>query len=51
MGYSYEGLPAGLQILGRPFSEGLLFTLSYAYEQATQHRRPPPGFPELPPGN
>jgi Asp-tRNA(Asn)/Glu-tRNA(Gln) amidotransferase A subunit family amidase len=49
MGYTYETLPAGLQILGRPYSEGLLFTLAYAYEQATRHRRPPAGFPELDP--
>jgi amidase len=48
MGYSYATLPAGLQILGRPYSEGLLFTLAYAYEQATLHRRPPARFPALP---
>ena len=48
MGYSYDALPAGLQILGRPYSEGLLFTLAYAYEQATKHRRAPALFPELP---
>jgi amidase len=47
MGYSYGHLPAGLQILGRPYSEGLLFGLAYAYEQATHHRVPPRGFPEL----
>jgi Asp-tRNA(Asn)/Glu-tRNA(Gln) amidotransferase A subunit family amidase/CubicO group peptidase (beta-lactamase class C family) len=47
MGYSYGHLPAGMQILGRPYSEGLLFGLAYAYEQATNHRRPPPAFPEL----
>jgi len=47
MGYTYGHLPAGLQILGRPYSEGLLFGLAYAYEQATQHRVPPRGFPEL----
>lgn len=47
MGYSYDNLPAGLQILGRPYSEGLLFSLAYAYEQATQHRVPPEGFAEL----
>jgi Asp-tRNA(Asn)/Glu-tRNA(Gln) amidotransferase A subunit family amidase len=47
MGYSYDHLPAGLQILGRPYSEGLLIGLAYAYEQATLHRRPPVGFPEL----
>jgi len=47
MGYSYGHLPAGLQILGRPYSEGLLFGLAYAYEQATRHRVPPDGFAEL----
>ncbi|MFK7830191.1 MAG: amidase [Congregibacter sp.] len=47
MGYSHNRLPAGLQILGRPYADGLLFALAYAYEQATLHRRPPEGFPEL----
>jgi len=47
MGYTYGHLPAGLQILGRPYSEGLLFGLAYSYEQATRHRVPPRGFPEL----
>ncbi len=47
MGYTYGGLPAGLQILARPYQEGLLFTLAYAYEQGTHHRRPPEGFPPL----
>ncbi|MGI9203615.1 MAG: amidase [Woeseiaceae bacterium] len=47
MGYSNRGLPAGLQILGRPYTEGLLFGLAYAYEQATMHRVAPDRFPEL----
>ena len=47
MGYTYGHLPAGLQILGRPYSEGLLIGLAYAYEQATRHRVPPQGFAEL----
>ena len=47
MGYSNGNLPAGLQILGRPYSEGLLISLAYAYEQATLHRVPPQNFPEL----
>ncbi len=47
MGYSHGNLPAGLQILGRPFSEGLLFGLAYAYEQGTQHRVPPAPYPEI----
>lgn len=46
MGYSYGHLPAGLQILGRPYSEGLLIGLAYSYEQHTQHRVPPERFRE-----
>jgi len=48
MGYTYSTLPAGLQILGRPYAEGLLFTIAYAYEQATRHRHAPRLFPALP---
>jgi Asp-tRNA(Asn)/Glu-tRNA(Gln) amidotransferase A subunit family amidase len=44
MGYSYGHLPAGLQLLGRPFSETLLIAVSYAYEQYTRHRRVPDRF-------
>ena len=49
MGFTYGSLPAGLQILGRPYSEARLFELAHAYEQDTRHRRPPGGFPELDP--
>jgi Asp-tRNA(Asn)/Glu-tRNA(Gln) amidotransferase A subunit family amidase len=49
MGFTYGSLPAGLQLLGRPYAEGTLFRLAYAYEQGTGHRRPPEGFPELEP--
>jgi len=45
MGYVGNNLPLGLQILGRPFSEEKLFQYAYAYEQATQHRKPPLLFP------
>ncbi|MCY4574860.1 MAG: amidase family protein [Gemmatimonadetes bacterium] len=47
MGYTEGVHPAGLQILARPYAEGLLFRLAYAYEQGTGHRWPPEGFPEL----
>jgi amidase len=47
MGFTHGGLPAGLQIVGRLFSEPTLFSVSYAYEQATRHRKPPDGFPGL----
>jgi amidase len=36
-----DRLPAGLQFLGRAWSESLLLRLAYSYEQATHHRRPP----------
>ncbi|MEM1436715.1 MAG: glutamyl-tRNA amidotransferase, partial [Pseudomonadota bacterium] len=47
MGFSQGSLPAGLQFLGRPFSEALLLGLAYAYEQQTRHRRSPDAFPPL----
>jgi aspartyl-tRNA(Asn)/glutamyl-tRNA(Gln) amidotransferase subunit A len=42
---SVEGkeLPIGLQLAGRPFEDGLLLRVAYAYEQATLwHTRRPP---------
>jgi len=30
-----DGLPVGMQILGKPFSEETLLRIGYAYEQAT----------------
>jgi Asp-tRNA(Asn)/Glu-tRNA(Gln) amidotransferase A subunit family amidase len=45
MGFTSSQLPAGLQILGRPYSEAMLLKFAYAYEQATKHRKPPAAFP------
>ena len=44
MGYTYDMLPAGLQLVGRLFSEPTLIEIAYSYEQATKHRVPPRGF-------
>ena len=38
MGFVEGNLPAGLQFLGRMYAEATLIRLTYAYEQATQHR-------------
>jgi len=47
MGYTGEDLPSGLQIVARPWSEGRLIEIAYAYEQATRHRKPPSTTPAL----
>lgn len=41
MGFTSKGLPAGLQLLGKMWSEPTLIRISYAYEQGTKHRKPP----------
>lgn len=41
-GFSKEGLPIGLQLLGRPFDEEGVLRIAYAYEQSTDfHTRRP----------
>jgi len=46
-GYLGEGLPQGLQILGRAWDEGKIIGYAFAYEQATHRRRPPAATPPL----
>ncbi|HKB89425.1 MAG TPA: amidase family protein [Opitutaceae bacterium] len=48
-GYLGEGLPVGLQILGRAWDEAKIIQYAFAYEQATHYRRPPPTVPPLSP--
>jgi aspartyl-tRNA(Asn)/glutamyl-tRNA(Gln) amidotransferase subunit A len=41
-GFSHEGLPIGLQIMGRHFDEGKLLRVAYTFEQNTDvHLRKP----------
>jgi aspartyl-tRNA(Asn)/glutamyl-tRNA(Gln) amidotransferase subunit A len=41
-GFGRNGLPLGMQILGRPFGETTILRIGHAYEQATEwHRRRP----------
>jgi amidase len=46
-GFTAEGFPVGIEMLGRPFAEARLLALAYAYERATNHRRPPSTTPPL----
>ena len=46
-GFADDGMPVGLELLGRSWSEPRLIELAYAYEQATGHRRAPDFTPSL----
>jgi Asp-tRNA(Asn)/Glu-tRNA(Gln) amidotransferase A subunit family amidase len=46
-GFTTDDLPVGLEFLGRPFTEEMLLGFGYAFEQATNHRRPAPTAPRL----
>lgn len=41
------GVPIGIEFLGRPWDEGKLIRLTYAFEQATKYRLPPRSTPPL----
>ena len=41
-GFSGEGLPVGMQILGRHFDEETLLRVAYTFEQNTEHHKPSP---------
>ncbi len=42
-GFTGSGLPLGIQLVGKPFAESMLFRVAHAYEQATEwHSRRPP---------
>ena len=46
-GMTNDGLPIGLELLGRAFDESKLLALAYAYEQASRPRRAPFSAPAL----
>jgi Asp-tRNA(Asn)/Glu-tRNA(Gln) amidotransferase A subunit family amidase len=46
-GFTPDGIPVGVELLARPFQEGRLIELGFAWEQAAKPRRPPPLTPSL----
>ena len=41
-GFDSEGMPIGVQIIGKPFDESTIFRVAYNYEQATEwHKKRP----------
>jgi amidase len=46
-GFTEDGVPVGVELLGPAWSEGVLIRLAYAYEQAAHPRRPPVSTPPL----
>ena len=42
------GVPVGIELLGRPWSEPQLLKIAYGFEQATHARKPPQSTPPLP---
>jgi Asp-tRNA(Asn)/Glu-tRNA(Gln) amidotransferase A subunit family amidase len=40
-GFTRDNLPGGVCFIGRPYDDGNMIKFAYAYEQATNHRRPP----------
>jgi amidase len=43
-----DGMPFGVQFLGRPFSEPVMIRIASGYEATTRHRKPAPLTPPLP---
>ena len=46
-GFTPDGIPVGIEFMGRPWSEPELISFAYSYEQSTRHRRPPASTPPL----
>ena len=46
-GFSADGLPIGIELIGRPWADGRLVALAYAFERAGPRRRAPSTTPAL----
>jgi amidase len=46
-GFTDDGVPVGIELLGPAWSEAKLLSIAYSYEQVVHPRRPPPTTPAL----
>ena len=46
-GFTADGVPIGMELLGRPWTESRLLSIAYAFERAAHPRRAPPTTPAL----
>jgi amidase len=46
-GITADGLPIGVELMGRPLSDARLVSLAFSFEQSRPRRRPPPTTPAL----
>jgi len=46
-GLTENGLPVGLELIGKPYDEGTILSLAYAFERETGFREPPETTPPL----
>ena len=46
-GFTADGLPVGMDLLGQPWSEGKLLKVAFAYERLVAPRKPPKSTPGL----
>jgi Asp-tRNA(Asn)/Glu-tRNA(Gln) amidotransferase A subunit family amidase len=46
-GFTDDGLPVGMEILGKPFDETTLVELGYSFEQTGDRRQSPETTPPL----
>jgi hypothetical protein len=46
-GFTSDGLPVGVELMGRAFDDAKLVSYAYGYEQAAHHRRAPARTPAL----
>jgi amidase len=46
-GFTSDGVPVGMDLLGLPWSESALLETAYAYERSVVPRKPPASTPPL----